>query len=157
MMCNRLVWVWEKVTRITLLSWRGWVKPWYSSGRAICIRAETTTGSIREAHHDVLRTSSSHDTIQPTNVDVLRTSSSHDTIQPTNVLRIKVHTAVTMSVVVLPAVTRCMLVTGYQRFGGTYRFHLHGEVKMVAIRSSEALVSTYETILRHTRKTTTDE
>jgi hypothetical protein len=54
--------------------------------------------------------------------------------------------------VVFRVVMLCGLVDGYQRFGGTYRFHLKGEVKMEAIRFSETLDIQLDHTVSHTRR-----
>jgi hypothetical protein len=55
--------------------------------------------------------------------------------------RFEVLTAMKILVEILQAVTPCSVLVGYQRFGGPLCLHLQGEVKIEAIRSSEALVS----------------
>jgi hypothetical protein len=58
-----------------------------------------------------------------------------------NGVRFQVFTAVKLWIELLWVVTRCSLVGGYQRFAGTYRFHLQSRRRMEAIHSSKMLVT----------------
>jgi hypothetical protein len=59
-------------------------------------------------------------------------------------LRSEVLTAVKMSMLVFWVVTPCGLVNGYQRFGGTYRLHLHQE-PVISLCHSQSYIEVSET------------
>jgi hypothetical protein len=64
--------------------------------------------------------------------------------------RYEILTKATVKITVILEVTLCSLVDRYQRFGGTYCFHLRLTLMIEVIGLSEALVPLYRTARRHT-------
>jgi hypothetical protein len=64
-------------------------------------------------------------------------------------MRFEIFTAMKIWIVVFWVVTLCSLGDGYQRFGGVYRLHLQGTIKMEAILSSKPILVTTHKITRY--------